>query len=42
MGFGLMFVGYFFTYLISLVWVPKILGYAVMTWAVSKLSAFDI
>ena len=42
MGFGLMFVGYFFTYLISLVLVPKILGYAIMTWATVKLSAFDV
>ena len=42
MGFGLMFVGYFFTYLISLALVPKILGYAIMTWATVKLSAFDI
>ena len=42
MGFGLMFVGYFFTYLISLVFVPKILGYVIMTWAAVKLSAFDI
>ena len=42
MGFGLMFVGYFFTYLISLVFVPRILGYAIMLWATVKLSAFDI
>ena len=42
MGFGLMFVGYFFTYLISLVIVPKILGYVIMTWATIKLSAFDV
>ena len=42
MGFGLMFVGYFFTYLISLALVPKILGYAIMTWATVKLSAFDV
>ena len=42
MGFGLMFVGYFFTYLISLVLVPKILGYVIMLWATVKLSAFDV
>ena len=42
MGFGLMFVGYFFAYLISLVFVPKILGYAIMVWATVKLSAFDL
>ncbi len=42
MGFGLMFVGYFFAYLISLVLVPKILGYAIMVWATVKLSAFDL
>ena len=42
MGFGLMFVGYFFTYIISLVLVPKILGYVIMTWATVKLSEFDI
>lgn len=42
MGFGLMFVGYFFTYIISLVLVPKILGYVLMMCATVKLSAFDI
>ena len=42
MGFGLMFVGYFFTYLISLVLFPRILGYAIMMWATVKLSAFDL
>lgn len=42
MGFGLMFIGYFFAYLISLVIVPKILGYLIMVWATVKLSAFDL
>ena len=42
MGFGLMFVGYFFTYLISLVLVPRILGYAIMMWATVKLADFDL
>ena len=42
MGFGLMFVGYFFAYLISLVFVPEIVGYAIMIWAAVKLSSFDL
>ena len=42
MGFGLMFIGYFFVYVMSYVFIPKLVGYLIMLWASLKLSAFDI
>ena len=42
MGFGLMFIGYFFVYVMSYVFIPKLVGYLIMTWAALKLSAFDV
>ena len=43
MGFGLLFVGYFFVYIISVVpFFPKIIGYALMLKAALKLSDFEV
>ena len=42
MGFGLMFVGYFFVYVMSYVFIPKLLGYLIMLVASVKLSAYEL
>ena len=42
MGFGLLFVGYFMAYVMSLVIIPGIIGYLLMTWANVKLSQYDL
>ena len=42
MGFGLLFIGYFVTYVMSYVFIPKLLGCILMLLGVLKLSAYDL
>lgn len=42
MGFGLLFVGYFAVYIMSLVIIPSLIGYLFMAWANVKLSQYDL
>lgn len=42
MGFGLLFVGYFISYVMSYVFIPKLLGCLVMLAGVFKLSEYEI
>ena len=42
MGFGLLFIGYFVTYVMSYVFIPKLLGCILMLLGILKLSAYDL
>lgn len=42
MGFGLLFVGYFVSYVMSYVFIPKLLGCLIMLAGVIKLSEYEI
>ena len=42
MGFGLLFIGYFVTYIMSYVLIPKLLGCAIMLVGVIKLSEYEL
>ena len=43
MGFGLLFIGYFFVYVISIVpFIPKLVGYFIMLVATLKLSDYEV
>ena len=42
MGFGLLFVGYFVTYVMSYVFIPKLLGCVLMLAGVIKLSEYEL
>ena len=42
MGFGLLFVGYFISYVMSYVFIPKLLGCLIMLAGVIKLSEYEL
>lgn len=42
MGFGLLFLGYFVSYVMSYVFIPRILGCLIMLWGVVKLSEYEL
>lgn len=42
MGFGILFVGYFVAYVMSFIFIPKLIGYVLMIWATAKLSQYDL
>ena len=42
MGFGLLFIGYFVTYIMSYVLIPKLLGCVIMLVGVIKLSEYEL
>lgn len=42
MGFGLLFVGYFVSYVMSYVFIPKLLGCIIMLAGVLKLSEYEL
>lgn len=42
MGFGLLFVGYFVTYVMSYVFIPKLLGCIIMLAGIIKLSEYEL
>lgn len=42
MGFGLLFVGYFISYVMSYVFIPKLLGCIIMLAGVLKLSEYEL
>ena len=42
MGFGLLFVGYFITYVMSYVFIPKLLGCVIMLAGIIKLSEYEL
>lgn len=42
MGFGLLFVGYFVTYVMSYVFIPKLLGCIIMLAGILKLSEYEL
>ncbi len=42
MGFGLLFIGYFVSYVMSYAFIPKLLGCIIMLFGVRKLSEYEI
>lgn len=42
MGFGLLFIGYVFANVMSVTFVPKIIGYAIMLWGIIRLSDYEV